>query len=160
MAEPQKLNDSSEKSAINQKLRNQVVQMFNKFDTNGDGKISISDLGSILNMLGSKTSPEEVKKIMTEIDSDGDGFIDLKEFEAFYLAGAGKDTNDQELRDAFALYDKDKNGKISAIELHSVLKSLGEKCSVKDCRKMISSVDVDGDGCVNFEEFKKMMAGT
>lgn len=160
MAEPQKLNDSSEKSAINQKLRNQVVQMFNKFDTNGDGKISISDLGSILNMLGSKTSPEEVKKIMTEIDSDGDGFIDLKEFEAFYLAGAGKDTNDQELRDAFALYDKDKNGKISANELHSVLKSLGEKCSVKDCRKMISSVDVDGDGCVNFEEFKKMMAGT
>lgn len=94
---------------------------------------------------------------MAEIDTDGDGYIDLKEFGAFYLAGGGNVNNDQEIRESFDFYDKDKNGKISANELHSVLKSLGDKCSLKDCRKMIKSVDVDGDGCVNFEEFKKMM---
>ncbi|KAK9106102.1 hypothetical protein Scep_022946 [Stephania cephalantha] len=32
------------------------------------------------------------------------------------------------------MYDKDKNGKISAKELYAeVLKSLGEKCTMKDC---------------------------
>lgn len=137
----------------------QISLMFNKFDANGDGKISLSELSSILNALGSETSPDEVQRIMTEIDTDGDGFIDFDEFNAFYLSGLGKESNDKELHDAFDMYDKDKNGKISASELHSVLKSLGEKCSLKDCRKMISSVDVDGDGCVNFEEFKKMMGG-
>lgn len=135
-------------------LEEEVEKVFNKFDTNGDGKISKTELGSILNGLGSATSADEVARIMSELDTDGDGFIDLNEFKAFHCRGGD---NNKELKEAFDLYDKDKNGKISVNELHSVLKSLGEKCSLKDCRKMISSVDVDGDGCVNFEEFKKMM---
>ncbi|KAJ0500111.1 putative EF-hand domain-containing protein [Helianthus annuus] len=136
-------------------------KVFNKFDANGDGKISISELGSILAALGggSVTPENELKVVMAEIDTDNDGFIDLQEFIAFQNRGCnGSDCDNKELREAFDLYDQDKNGKISANELFSVLKSLGEKCSLKDCRKMIKSVDVDGDGCVNFEEFKKMMS--
>ncbi|KAG6397717.1 hypothetical protein SASPL_143887 [Salvia splendens] len=141
-------------AAIALTLEEEAEKVFSKFDTNGDGKISLSELGDILNGLGSATSADEVKRIMSELDTDGDGFIDLKEFKVFHCGGGD---GDKELKEAFDLYDKDKNGKISANELHSVLRSLGEKCSLKDCRKMIGSVDVDGDGCVNFEEFKKMM---
>lgn len=158
---PEKLSKSDGKVIKTEKVQmDQVKQIFNKFDANGDGKISLSDLGMILNALGWKTSPDEAKKLMDEIDSDGDGFIDLKEFEAFFFPAANEAGNTKELREAFDLYDKDKNGKISANELHSVLKSIGEKCSLSDCRKMIKSVDVDGDGHVNFEEFKKMMGGS
>ncbi|XP_073060540.1 probable calcium-binding protein CML18 [Primulina eburnea] len=135
----------------------EVEQVFNKFDTNGDGKISLTELSAILNVLRSATAEEEVASIMSELDVDGDGFIDLNEFKAFHFGGGDKN---KELKEAFDLYDQDKNGKISATELHAVLKSLGEKCSLVDCRRMISNVDVDGDGCVNFEEFKKMMNGT
>ncbi|XP_073156107.1 probable calcium-binding protein CML18 [Henckelia pumila] len=132
----------------------EVEQVFKKFDTNGDGRISLTELSAVLNALGSATGEEEVASIMTELDVDGDGSIDLKEFKAFHCGGGDKN---KELKEAFDLYDKDKNGKISASELYSVLKSLGEKCSLIDCRRMISNVDVDGDGCVNFDEFKKMM---
>ncbi|XP_076958044.1 putative calcium-binding protein CML23 [Bidens hawaiensis] len=140
---------------------NDFEKVFHKFDVNGDGKISISELGSILSALGSATPEDELKVVMNEIDTDKDGFIDLQEFIEFQKRGCnaadGAAVN-KELREAFDMYDQDKNGKISANELHSVLKSLGEKCSLKDCKKMIKSVDVDGDGCVNFEEFKKMMS--
>ncbi|XP_071732636.1 probable calcium-binding protein CML23 [Rutidosis leptorrhynchoides] len=132
-----------------------VEKVFRKFDVNGDGKISITELGSILGALGTVTAESELKVVMKEIDTDGDGFIDLNEFIQFIQRSGGE--NNDELREAFDMYDQNKNGKICASELHSVMKSLGEKCSFKDCQKMIASVDVDGDGCVNFEEFKKMM---
>ncbi|RAL46629.1 unnamed protein product [Cuscuta campestris] len=134
--------------------------VFRKFDKNGDGKISPSELAAILNALGTMTvSEEEVDRIMKEVDLDGDGFIDIKEFAAVYFPsdGGGSNSHEKDLREAFDLYDIDKNGKITASELHKTLKRLGEKCSIKECRRMISQVDVDGDGCVNFEEFKNMM---
>ncbi|KAL2522398.1 putative calcium-binding protein CML23 [Forsythia ovata] len=148
------MEKSSKKPAILLTEAEEVEKVFEKFDTNGDHKISLSELGEILNALGSKTEDEELKRIMSELDTDGNGSIDINEFKAFYY-GSG---DNKELKEAFDLYDKDKNGKISANELHSVLRGLGEKCSLKDCRRMISSVDVDGDGCVNFAEFKKMMS--
>lgn len=137
----------------------EVEKVFKKFDANGDGKISVSELQSIMSALGTETSPEEVQRVMAEIDKDGDGFIDLYEFAEFHRPEpeGGSGGGNKDIRDAFELYDKDKNGLISARELHEVMKSLGEKCSLRDCCKMISSVDVDGDGCVNFDEFKKMM---
>lgn len=56
------------------------------------------------------------------------------------------------------MFDMDKNGSISAEELLTVLQSLGEDCNLAECQKMISGVDCDGDGMINFEEFKIMMA--
>ncbi|KAG2710783.1 hypothetical protein I3843_04G044200 [Carya illinoinensis] len=139
----------------------EVKNIFNKFDKNGDGKISCDELKDIIHALGSRTSSvDEVKRIMSEVDKDGDGFIDLDEFVEFHFGGSSSgSTQDstRELRDAFELYDLDKDGLISASELHSVLKRLGEKCTMVDCCKMIRAVDTDGDAHVNFEEFKKMM---
>ncbi|CAN6678975.1 unnamed protein product [Malus baccata var. baccata] len=131
----------------------ELKKVFDKFDKNGDGRISCDELRGVFGDLGSETvSLEEVQRIMTEFDKDGDGHIDIEEFAEIINGGSTK-----ELRDAFDLYDLDKNGLISTSELHEVLKRLGQKCSLKDCAKMISSVDVDGDGHVNFAEFKKMM---
>ena len=144
---------------INYAMDDEVRNIFNKFDKNGDGKISVSELEQMLSTLGSKTTSDEVKQIMEHIDQNGDGYIDLKEFAEFHCndaaAAAGKE---DEIRDAFDLYDLDKDGLISPTELHVVLNKLGEKCSLIDCQRMISNVDADGDGKVNFEEFKKMMA--
>lgn len=129
-------------------------QIFNKFDKNGDGKISCAELKDMMATLGSKTTSEEVRRIMAEVDRNGDGYIDLKEFGEFHTpAGDAK-----ELREAFEMYDMDKNGLISVKELHAVMRKLGEKCSLSDCRRMIGNVDADGDGNVNFKEFKKMMS--
>lgn len=142
----------------------EVQKIFNKFDTNRDGRISCDELRHVLRALGSETSSDEVKRIMSEIDKDGDGYIDVNEFAEFHSGSDGDHCDseagaagDKELKDAFDLYDLDKNGLISASELHAVLKRLGEKCSLSDCSRMIRSVDADGDGSVNFKEFKKMM---
>jgi len=138
----------------------EVEKVFNRFDANRDGKISATELVNVMNVLGSDTSDEEVARMMSEIDSDRDGFISLDEFSAFLSCSApdGGDDGDRELRDAFSLYDQNKNGLISSVELHQILNKVGETCTVQDCAKMIQTVDSDGDGHVSFEEFKKMMS--
>ncbi|KAF7822249.1 pentatricopeptide repeat-containing protein [Senna tora] len=134
----------------------ELKRVFSRFDVNGDGKISITELDNVLKTLGSSVPQSQLKNVMEDLDTDRDGFINLSEFAEFCRSNA-TDGGSSELRDAFDLYDQDKNGLISASELHQVLNRLGLRCSVDECRDMIKSVDADGDGSVNFEEFKKMM---
>lgn len=63
-------------------------RLFKHFDANGDGKISSSELGEALKTLGSVTA-DEIKNMMDEIDSDGDGFISYDEFTNFARANKG-----------------------------------------------------------------------
>ncbi|OIV95637.1 hypothetical protein TanjilG_23868 [Lupinus angustifolius] len=135
-------------------MDSEVLDIFNKFDKNGDGKISCAELKDLMVALGSKTTADEVSRMMAELDQDGDGYVDLKEFGDFHFAG---NSDAKELREVFEMYDLDKNGVISATELHAVMQRLGEKCSIGECRRMIGNVDADGDGNVNFQEFKRMM---
>ncbi|GMH17080.1 hypothetical protein Nepgr_018921 [Nepenthes gracilis] len=148
---------SSKSSRYLQKME-EVKKVFSRFDTNSDGLISSTELVSVLDALGSETTPEEVEKMMEEMDADRDGYVNLQEFADFCAKKVdGDESGSGELRDAFDMYDQDRNGLISVSELHLILRRLGEKCSVQDCVKMIQSVDSDGDGNVSFEEFKKMM---
>ncbi|PSS21182.1 Polcalcin Aln g like [Actinidia chinensis var. chinensis] len=63
-------------------------RIFKLFDANGDGKISASELGDALKTLGSVTG-DEIKRMMAEIDTDGDGFISFQEFIEFARANRG-----------------------------------------------------------------------
>ncbi|CAI0559763.1 unnamed protein product [Linum tenue] len=97
-------------------------------------------------------SAPDLQHAMEDIDTDNDGFINLEEFaqlcRSFSCASAAA-----ELYEAFNLYDENKDGRISRSELYHVLNRLGMKCS-----RMIKGVDSDCDGCINFQEFEKMMA--
>ncbi|OIS96817.1 PREDICTED: probable calcium-binding protein CML25 [Nicotiana attenuata] len=139
------------------KIEEELEQVFSKFDMNGDGKISSLELGFIMASLGNAVTEEESVNMIKEVDADGDGFIDLQEF--IELNTKNIDSNEilENLKEAFSVFDVDKNGSISADELQNVMKRLGEECSLEECREMIGGVDCDGDGMIDFEEFKVMM---
>lgn len=117
--------------------------------------------------LGYKKSKatKEAQVMVREMDCNGDELIDLDEFMSVANAcgrtGGGSEEDEEEedyLMDAFLIFDADKNGKISAEELKRVLSKLGcDKCSLQECRRMINGIDKNGDGFVDFEEFRLML---
>ncbi|XP_026680455.1 calmodulin [Diaphorina citri] len=89
--------------------------------------------------------------------SPGNGTIDFPEFLTM-MARKMKDTDsEEEIREAFRVFDKDGNGFISAAELRHVMTNLGEKLTDEEVDEMIREADIDGDGQVNYEEFVTMM---
>ncbi|XP_074589565.1 calmodulin-like protein 3 [Curcuma longa] len=143
----------------------EVKRVFQMFDRDGDGSITKEELQESLKKLGIQTTDEELAAMIEKIDVNGDGRVDVEEFGALcrsvMMDERGDEDPEEGIREAFAVFDQNGDGFITAEELRSVLSSLGLRrgITLEDCKKMISQVDVDGDGKVNFKEFKQMMKG-
>jgi calmodulin len=62
---------------------------------------------------------------------------------------ANNTDTEQELKNAFQVFDVDGSGTISAEELRQVLKSLGENLSDKELDEMLMMADKNGDGTID-----------
>ena len=62
-----------------------------------------------------------------------------------------KDTDtEEEMKEAFKVFDRDNNGFISAQELRLVMSNLGEKLTDEEVEEMIKEADMNGDGQVDY----------
>merc|ERR1711887_451355 len=64
-----------------------------------------------------------------------------------------------ELREAFSLFDNDASGAIDVRELKAAMRALGFEIKNEELKKMVSDVDGDGNGTIEFGEFLQMMTG-
>ncbi|WCJ20224.1 Calcium-dependent protein kinase [Euphorbia peplus] len=129
--------------------------MFTNMDTDKSGTITYEELKSGLARLGSKLSEFEVKQLMEAADVDGNGTIDYIEFISATMHRYRLE-RDEHLYKAFRYFDKDSSGYITRDELESAMKEygMGDEASIKE---IISEVDTDNDGRINYEEFCTMM---
>jgi calcium-binding protein CML len=101
---------------------------------------------------------EELEAALRRVASSEDEVAEMLAEAGAVLEEIASAADEGELKETFAVFDADGDGRISAEELREVLASLGdERCSVDDCRRMIRGVDTDGDGFVCFQEFTRMM---
>lgn len=139
----------------------ELKRVFQLFDRNGDGRITKKELNDSLENLGIFIPDKELTQMVEKIDINGDGCVDIDEFGELYQTIIEERDEEEDMKDAFKVFDQNGDGFISVDELRSVLTSLGLKQgrALEDCKKMIMKVDVDGDGMVNYKEFKQMMKG-
>ena len=60
-------------------------------------------------------------------------------------------------REAFNAFDKDRSHTIDVWELRQVLEAMGQKPTEEELFQMISEVDEDMSGCIDFAEFLKVI---
>ena len=132
-------------------------EVFIIFDESGSGKLTKDQLIKGLNIvLSEEESEKEVNRLMNIIDVDGNGFI---EYEEFLRAGLNKTKiiTKENLETSFKLYDINKRGKINARELGMVLGQGDDNIKEEVWQELIDEADIDKDGEINFNDFKKIM---
>ncbi|KAI3732561.1 hypothetical protein L1987_63767 [Smallanthus sonchifolius] len=160
-------------------------RIFDLFDTNHDDLITVDELSRALILLGLDTNMNELDSIIRTFIQPGNTGLTFDDFQALHkeiddlffrlddnddlsnhdddhdeVAGSdGDKQEDVDMTEAFKVFDEDGDGYISATELQAVLVKLGfaEGNEIGRVEMMISSVDRNRDGRVDFTEFKDMM---
>lgn len=152
----------TENESILQRYSSNQVQdlreAFRLFDKDGDGSITTDELGTVMRNLGQYPNTDELNMMLKEIDIDGDGTFSFEEFVQVMANMGGiseqsEEDEEEELRQAFRVFDKTGCGYISASDLRAVLQCMGEDLTEDEIDEMIAEVDIDGDGRIDFEEF-------
>ena len=132
----------------------ELHRVFQMFDRNGDGRITKKELNHSLESMGIFIPNLELAQMIEKIDVNGNVSLDIDEFGALYKSIVEERDDEEDMREAFNVFDQNGDGFITVDELRPVLASLGLKQgrTMEDCKRMIMKVDGDGDGdgIVNF----------
>lgn len=122
----------------------QLPKLYKKKD---DGSLSREDVKTVMGNLGIFCSSEGEYLPESFCSNELSGLFDEKE------------PSLEEVKQAFDVFDENKDGFIDARELQRVLCILGlkEGSTLEDCQRMIRTFDENGDGRIEFFEFVKFM---
>ncbi|CAH8357366.1 unnamed protein product [Eruca vesicaria subsp. sativa] len=137
----------------------QLKDIFNRFDMDADGSLTILELAALLRSLGLKPSGDQIHVLLATMDANGNGFVEFDE-----LVGILPDLNEEilinskQLHDIFKSFDRDGNGFITAAELAGAMAKMGQPLTYRELTEMIKDADTNGDGVISLGEFASIMA--
>ena len=144
------------------KMKNEFCQM----DLDGDGTITTEELANCLRTMRVKLklSEGEIRRTLKEIDKDGNGTVDVKEYFMNMKDKTNKDLIYRALcqrafvRKEFHRFDADGSGFITKDELIQVIKSrTGMELSGFQLDEMLKDNDKNDDGQISYEEFVALL---
>lgn len=131
-----------------------IRDSFLRIDKDGDGQLTKDELTEYFGT----SNLERVEFTLQLMDLDRSGTIEFHEFiEMVAFLEFNKGVTEEKLRQFFKAMDVDGNGTLSAKELRRFyqnvigLNALGP--SQEDVEKLIASLDLNGDGNIDCEEF-------
>merc|ERR1711872_54252 len=132
-------------------------EAFDEFDTDKSGAISHKELLGVMRAMGQNPTEDELLNMILEVDLDGNGTIEFPEFLELMKQKACEDDDADTIREAFKIFDRDKDGYISTKELKKVTTMLGQSLTKEEVDDFMKEADVDGNGKLDYDEFVKML---
>lgn len=125
-----------------------IRQLFESFDLNGDGRLSIEELRAGIEKYSGELKMDAIE-IMKNCDLDNNGFIEFSEFLAA-VCNKRIEMTKLQLKAAFDAIDTDGSGKLSKVEIRQALVGMTSEKSISD---LVKNMDLNGDGEIDLDEF-------
>jgi hypothetical protein len=82
-------SDSRAKTKLQERLTQKQLKTmkkcFKRIDVDGSGSLEPAELKLLMMELGKEAKDDYIERIMLEVDTDGDGYVTLQEFESWWL---------------------------------------------------------------------------
>lgn len=135
----------------------EIKEAFDLFDVDHSGSIDYRELKAAMKALGVKVDKGELRKMITDVDEDGSGQVELPEFITMMTAKMSDGDSREEVEKVFKMFDPDGKGKIEFKDFKKICKELGENMSEDQMHSMFDHADAGGKGYVSFDDFFKLM---
>ena len=155
-------NSDEEQEGLTKEEEAKCWEAFSAFDKDSSGKIDANELRIVLEMMGQKTTEEEIFRMIAEADAENTGEISYAQFK-HVISEQKKNqsaSNDEDTIDAYVAMGglPDKEGFIDAAKLINIIKNEFEMTI--DIDKLIEDIDEDGSGQIEYDEFKNLLSSS
>ena len=153
-------NKKVENLVIDDLTDEQIIEFreaFEAFDKDGNGSITVRELGTVMRSLGQNLSEAEIKEMIDIVDEDKNGTIDFQEFLHLMARKMKLVRKEEQLLDAINILDKDGNGKISKYELRYNLLSSNSDINGEDIEEFIKTIGTDEEGNIDIQNFIEIL---
>ena len=140
---------------IQEKKEKLINDIFNMYDIENSGNINSGDVRSLLLNMGYKPSNEDIIEFLKLADKSNSGIISKENFiKAIHEKYTIPLNQLDEIKEAFNIFDMDKDGKISFKELKNILKHFGENNNNdEEINKIMKFINVDENGLIDINDF-------
>ena len=105
----------------------------------------LQELSTVMRSLGQNPTDAEVQDMINEVDVDGSGDMEFPEFCVMMVKKMQESDTESEVQEAYRVFDKDRDGYISASELRMIFAALPERLSAEEIDEMLEAADEDGE---------------
>ena len=150
-------NGPPEKYIEQNEFEKELREAFNDFDEDHSGGISKEELGNFMRKLGYRPTLVELQEMIDEVGKDQQGQIGFEEFKQIMTKTIRDEFTQNSSIEAFAVFDKNKTGKIKKENLQNILLTKGDQnMTDNEVYDLLDNyIDFDENGEINYKDFVK-----
>lgn len=132
----------------------ELAQLFDVFDTNGNGVITRPELRDVIVSFRVGLSDGELDEMITTFDVSGDGKLQRDEFSELMQGFRSEDNSvEAQMERAFLRFDANRDGGLDAREVKALMEASGQTITLREAKTIIFEADADGNGRIDTKEF-------
>jgi len=154
----QPLKRGESQAILNEDQVEELKLAFDLFDESQSGSLDKPSIRAVVDKYGIKVTPKDVEDMFKEADVTGSGKIGFPEFMSMMARRMKQADTQEELLEAFRVFDPYNEGIIPEKDLSDALLNTGDKLTREELDEMLKVCLIDGQ--VNYKNFVNTMYAT